>query len=251
MGVDSGLPDFRGDKGFWKAYPVIAKLGRSFVEMANPRWFHHEPKLAWAFYGHRLNLYRRTTPHEGFTHLLEIAERKPGSYFVFTSNVDGHFQRAGYDGARIDECHGSIHHVQCSEPCCGEIWDTPEVLIDEERFEAVDPLPICRHCGKLARPNVLMFDDWTWISSRSESQAARFATWLRHIARSDMHLVIVEIGAGEAVPTVRNLSESVARIHDATLIRINPRDYRVPHEKHISISLGALEAIRGILKAEQ
>ncbi|WP_269843530.1 Sir2 family NAD-dependent protein deacetylase [Campylobacter pinnipediorum] len=21
MGVDSGLPDFRGDKGFWNAYP--------------------------------------------------------------------------------------------------------------------------------------------------------------------------------------------------------------------------------------
>ena len=22
MGVDSGLPDFRGDQGFWKAYPL-------------------------------------------------------------------------------------------------------------------------------------------------------------------------------------------------------------------------------------
>ena len=23
MGVDSGLPDFRGDEGFWKAYPPL------------------------------------------------------------------------------------------------------------------------------------------------------------------------------------------------------------------------------------
>ena len=23
MGVDSGLPDFRGDLGFWKAYPPL------------------------------------------------------------------------------------------------------------------------------------------------------------------------------------------------------------------------------------
>ncbi len=23
MGVDSGLPDFRGNEGFWKAYPII------------------------------------------------------------------------------------------------------------------------------------------------------------------------------------------------------------------------------------
>ena len=53
MGVDSGLPDFRGDKGFWKAYPPIANRGLSFIEMANPEWFDRDPHLAWAFYGHR------------------------------------------------------------------------------------------------------------------------------------------------------------------------------------------------------
>ncbi len=26
MGVDSGLPDFRGDEGFWRAYPAIKEL---------------------------------------------------------------------------------------------------------------------------------------------------------------------------------------------------------------------------------
>ena len=26
MGVDSGLPDFRGDQGFWRAYPPYEKL---------------------------------------------------------------------------------------------------------------------------------------------------------------------------------------------------------------------------------
>ena len=39
MGVDSGLPDFRGTQGFWKAYPAIAKLGLSFEQMAQPDWF--------------------------------------------------------------------------------------------------------------------------------------------------------------------------------------------------------------------
>jgi len=38
MGVDSGLPDFRGKDGFWRAYPIIAKLGLSFHQMANPEW---------------------------------------------------------------------------------------------------------------------------------------------------------------------------------------------------------------------
>jgi len=34
MGVDSGLPDFRGERGFWKAYPVYAQRGLSFAECA-------------------------------------------------------------------------------------------------------------------------------------------------------------------------------------------------------------------------
>lgn len=37
MGVDSGLPDFRGDQGFWKAYPPYQRLGVSFVDAANMR----------------------------------------------------------------------------------------------------------------------------------------------------------------------------------------------------------------------
>src|SRR5215472_16609198 len=66
MGVDSGLPDFRGAQGFWRTYPPYAKLGLSFIELANLQWFESDPALAWGFYGHRLNLYRATEPHAGF-----------------------------------------------------------------------------------------------------------------------------------------------------------------------------------------
>ena len=36
MGVDSGLPDFRGERGFWNAYPMNERLGLTFVEAENP-----------------------------------------------------------------------------------------------------------------------------------------------------------------------------------------------------------------------
>src|SRR5260370_29347307 len=75
MGVDSGLPDFRGAQGFWRAYPPYEKLGLDFVSLANPRWFKTDPTLAWGFYGHRLNLYRRTEPHAGFGILRRWSER--------------------------------------------------------------------------------------------------------------------------------------------------------------------------------
>ncbi len=76
MGVDSGLPDFRGVEGFWNAYPKAKELGLKFEEMANPEWFESDPQLAWAFYGHRLHLYRETVPHEGFNKLLALSNTK-------------------------------------------------------------------------------------------------------------------------------------------------------------------------------
>lgn len=250
IGVDSGLPDFRGNQGFWRVYPPIAKLGISFSQMANPQWFQRDPKLAWAFYGHRLNLYRKTIPHKGFFQLLKIAEGKKGSYFVFTSNVDGQFQKAGYDEDRIEECHGSIHHFQCCRPCSNHTWDASDMVVnvDEEKFQALEPLPLCRSCGFLARPNVLMFGDWFWVSGRSDAQTERFQEWLRTIQQEDFRLAIVEAGAGEAVPTVRYTSEQVAARFGGTLIRINPRDYRVP-PGHLAIPLGSAEGINRIVEA--
>ncbi len=247
MGVDSGLPDFRGDKGFWKAYPPIAKLGIRFYEMADPRWFHENPNLAWGFYGHRLNLYRRTVPHQGFNQLLELAQEKKGGYFAFTSNVDGQFQMAGFDDARIEECHGSIHHFQCSGPCGSRIWDGEDFKVDinEETFEAYPPLPECPDCGAVARPNILMFGDWSWIQDRTESQSRHLQSWLHRISTGGLSVAIIEVGAGEAVPTVRMNSEYIARLENATLIRINPRDYDVPGG-HISIPLNGAEGINRI-----
>ena len=39
IGVDSGLPDFRGNLGFWKVYPPLKDKNLSFTEIANPQWF--------------------------------------------------------------------------------------------------------------------------------------------------------------------------------------------------------------------
>ncbi len=247
MGVDSGLPDFRGKEGFWRAYPVIAKLGLSFEEMANPGWFEQDPALAWAFYGHRLNLYRQTAPHPGFGRLLEIGRSKAGGYFVFTSNVDGQFQKAGFAPERIVECHGSIHHFQCAGACTDETWeaDPGTIAIEESSFHAVEPLPRCRRCSGLARPNVLMFGDGSWLGRRTEEQQGRFAAWVEELARRSARLAVIELGAGSAVPTVRHTSERAARGLGGTLIRINPREEQVP-AGDIGLALGAAEGVRRV-----
>jgi NAD-dependent SIR2 family protein deacetylase len=248
MGVDSGLPDFRGPQGFWKAYPPYERLGLDFVSLANPRWFAQDPELAWGFYGHRMGLYRQTNPHEGFQILRRLAGGLPLGGFVFTSNVDGHFQRAGFAPERIVEVHGSFDGMQCTRDCGVGIFPGVEISVEVEpaTMRANKPLPACPSCGALARPNILMFGDWGWDSSRADIQHRRMADWLDSVSQA--RLVIMEFGAGQAVPTVRMTCERVARLCGGTLIRINLREAEVP-PGHISLPLGALAALRLIAGA--
>ena len=69
------------------------------------------------YIGHRYNLYKDTTPGEHFEILKrfitdESQSKSESKGFVFTSNVDGQFQKAGFPGDCIVECHGSIHYLQ-------------------------------------------------------------------------------------------------------------------------------------------
>jgi NAD-dependent SIR2 family protein deacetylase len=237
IGVDSGLPDFRGDHGFWRAYPPLARLGIRFVEIANPRNFDAHPELAWGFYGHRLALYRNTVPHAGFAILRDLGARLPHGAFVFTSNVDGQFQKAGFDAGRIVECHGSIHHLQCTGPCRDAIWpaDDVEPVIDPATCLMTPPLPRCPHCGRLARPNILMFGDGRWLAARTDDQYARFTHWRAQVT----NLVVVELGAGTDVPSVRRLCAS----QRAPLVRINPREPDVAPGHGVGVALGARDAL--------
>ncbi len=245
MGVDSGLPDFRGVEGFWRAYPKAKELGLRFEEMANPEWFERDPSLAWAFYGHRLHLYRKIEPHRGFQQLLKLSHTKKYGSFVFTSNVDGQFQKAGFSTERVMECHGSIHHLQCTQNCQSAIWSTEGVCIEiNDLFQAQEPLPHCPHCGAMARPNILMFGDFAWESRRTDLQRERLNRWLDMLEQHRAKVVIIEMGAGTAVPTVRHTSEYIASRFDVPLIRINPRE---SYGATIGLEMGAVEALGKIL----
>lgn len=252
MGVDSGLPDFRGTEGFWRAYPALARAQVQFEEIASPASFARDPRLGWGFYGHRLALYRRTVPHAGFAMLRRWGEAKPRGYGVFTSNVDGQFQKAGFDERLVHECHGSILHLQCMEPCSDAIWEAdgfaPEV--DEATGLLTNAPPRCPRCGGLARPNVLMFGDWGWVGDRSAAQARRLEQWLATLERP----VVVELGAGTAIPSVRHFSEAVLRRRGGALVRINPRECEVPagpgrEQRAVGLACGGLAGLEGIAAA--
>lgn len=259
LGVDSGLPDFRGPQGFWSAYPQAKVLGLTFAELANPSWFERDPCLAWGFFGHRYNAYAGAAPHDGYSVLMDIIQRqKCGNGFVFTTNVDGAWRKAGLPQDRLHEAHGSIHHLQCTAPaaCSAGQWVSKvrrwepsggRVPVDEATLRVPEAsLPRCPHgCGALARPNVYMFDDDLWVSHRADEQECRLDRWLLGVAAAGQRIVVVDIGSGTAIPTAREMAESVAlggggdavatrtaaggpRLCVAGLIRINPTDPQIP-----------------------
>jgi hypothetical protein len=76
IGVDSCLPDFRGDTGFWNAYSALAKAQINVTDIANLWAFALEPELAWGLYGHRLDL---TVPYAGFGILRKWGDAKKGA----------------------------------------------------------------------------------------------------------------------------------------------------------------------------
>ena len=243
MGVDSGLPDFRGDNGFWNAYPMYQHLGINFVGAANPAHFERDPAFGWGFYGHRTNLYRETVPHAGFQILHEWIEHFDLESFVVTSNVDGQFQKAGFAEDAVLEVHGSIHHMQCLSPCHMDIWQNNETFdIDFETMQS-QHIPVCPRCRGTARPNILMFGDYSWIGSRSHGQEMRFDLFQEQVRNKQV--AVVEMGAGSMVPTIRYLSERLGSQAGTTVIRINPREPQIGRP-HLSLSCGALAGLQEI-----
>lgn len=246
MGVDSGLPDFRGNQGFWNSYPMYEQLGLSFVQAANPEHFEDDPHFGWGFYGHRTNLYRETIPHVGFTILQDWIKELDLDYFIATSNVDGQFQKAGFSQDQILEVHGSIHHLQCTVPCHHNIWKNSAKYDIEESTMRSKNVPNCPKCQRVARPNILMFGDYSWLPKRSAIQEENFDTFLQ--TNDNRKIVVIEIGAGSSVPTIRHLSEQLGQRQQTTVLRINPREPQI-RDPHFSFSGGAVEVLTQIQDA--
>jgi len=253
LGVDSGLPDFRGPEGFWRAYPPMQKLGLRFEQMSNPQWFKKDPNLAWGFWGHRISLYQSAVPHKGYEIMINWLNKTKYKSFTFTSNVDCQWIKAGVNPDLFEECHGSIGYLQCTERCTKDLWPTDiQVNFNPTTFQASDPLPKCKFCPRLARPNVLMFGDMGWNHKRNNVQGQNFLDWQEYALNlPDLNMVIIEIGAGKAVSTVRSTSERMAKQFEATFIRINPRDFDFEYPgsyNGIGLPLGGKD---GLVQIEQ
>jgi len=117
-----------------------------------------------------------------------------------------------------------------------------------EDFEAID-IPQCPNCKDIARPNILMFSDFRWNSKRTSNQEYRFNKWIKQFKKPDKKLVIIELGAGIFIPTIRLIGQQYAKRYknNIKLIRINPRDFEIEEDIGYSLPYGAIEGLQKVL----
>jgi hypothetical protein len=89
-----------------------------------------------------------------------------------------------------------------------------------------------------------MFVDPDWMARVTREQEQRYRQWLASVR--GRRLVVIELGAGTAIATIRMLGERLASERDrVTLVRVNP-DAADSAEPVIPVRLGALEALMRI-----
>ena len=258
MSVDSGLPDYRSNLG------IVAELhnrGYNYNDMCNPQTFINNIEFAWGWYAEHMKQFMSKEPHDGYHLIKKYIDKQKLDYFILTSNVDCMWKKTGFDANKIMEYHGSMDYLQDFTKK-GPIWPTDYAEIEGIKYDPKtfickkNTIPRSPYNGKYARPNVCLFEDADYFNtSRFEKIDKNFQKWYMNIANKNKRLVVVEIGAGTIVPTIRNMSEEMVVEHlvrlpesDSTfskLIRINPNEDSVPSGQ-ISIKMNGLHAIKNL-----
>jgi NAD-dependent SIR2 family protein deacetylase len=264
MGIDSGLPDYRGPNGLWNTWHPSQALNMRYEDLSTHELFMTSPEIAWGFQTYLTSMYHGLDPHEGYHILLAMAQKKfRDNYFVITSNVDSQFLKTGFSEQKLYEVHGTKRLWQCLDSSCNknhfpwnmDVTDLP--AIDAETLYASPPFPKCKHCPSTARPNVSFFGDLFFNEKCTKVQSGRLLEWLE--SNKGKKLAIVELGCGISEHSIRfclkndqytmmsnewKLPKAFLSNDNTHLIRINPDDQTEPGVVHVNA--GAMRAIKMI-----
>ena len=261
-------------------------MPEEYRELCNPLALVQQTERFQQFWSNSGNTYGACQPHRGYdilkkwcTDSSDEKQRLPNlkSYWIYTSNVDGHFRRV-FPTNRICEIHGFAGEFCCPNKMGiqldgtkrrGALWEKWNALVDKHRSQGTECGPwgivgkdgamACPSCGLPGRPNVLMFHDTDEnILRHIDERRAAYQAWEAHVendvVQGGKKLVILELGCGTNVPALRIESEEVLRdcmqsSADASvvLVRVNPKDSKADDidlaDHVLSIPLNALIAL--------
>lgn len=159
ISAESGIPTFRGPKGFW----TVGSKEYHPQEMATFAMFSQDPESVWVWYLYRLGLCQQARPNAGHRALACMETRLGDQFQLITQNVDNLHILAGNSLARTFQIHGNIFHSRCASACTDEIFRLPDGLTAKGKGDTLSDrerrLLTCPDCGGWRRPHVLWFDE--------------------------------------------------------------------------------------------
>ncbi len=146
VSTESGIPDFRSEKGLYHAQEVY---GYSPETMLSHTFYRNHTDLFFKYYKENL-IHLDAEPNAAHKTLAKL-EDEGKLTAVVTQNIDGLHQKAG--SRNVFELHGSVLRNHCER--CGKSYDV-EYVMDESNCE--DSVPKCM-CGGVVKPDVVLYEE--------------------------------------------------------------------------------------------
>lgn len=143
VSTESGIPDYRGTKGRFKA---TTHDGLSPEERLSRHFFLDHTDLFYRRF--RANLLAPYAFPNAAHLALARLEQQGKLLGIITQNIDGLHQKAG--SKHVMELHGSVHRYHCMG--CKQAYGLDEILNKAE-------VPLCDHCGQIIRPDVVLYEE--------------------------------------------------------------------------------------------
>ncbi|MDH5859183.1 hypothetical protein [Lampropedia aestuarii] len=162
--------------------------------------FLDQPQWAFAAYRSHLAVSRAAPLHSGCAAIKQWCDGRAQGAFVYTSHVDGRFQKAGFPLSRVYESEGTIHRLQCAAHCSESreiVWSSFSVRSTAVAASNESPpeSPQCPCCDAPLRPNCVLPHDRYWNPSRRNRQQTLLDGWLER--SSTPLLILVGVQAHE------------------------------------------------------
>ena len=191
VSAESGIPTFRDPNGWWKQYRP--------EDLATQEAFDRDPELVWQWYDMRRGIVARAEPNPAHRALAR-AEAGGKRVVIVTQNVDDLHERAG--SKNVIHVHGSLWQLRC----------TSEGTVFDEHTVPLPHLPPTCACGRLARPNVV------WFNESLDPTITRHVDSLTHEAFD----AVLVVGTEATFYYIQRWTLQ-AKFEGAMFIEVNPR----------------------------
>ena len=145
VSTESGIPDFRSEKGLYNA---MQEYGRSPETMLSRSFFDRNMETFYDYYRKNL-IYPQARPNDAHYALYRL-EKEGRLKGIVTQNIDGLHQKAG--SKAVFELHGSVLRNFCMD--CGASFSVDYIL-----DPAHGAIPRCDCCGGVVKPDVVLYEE--------------------------------------------------------------------------------------------